>query len=240
MIPRYTLHDMIMDAPHPLNCCLGTVGQVHATCSSANVCNVPNIAVNAPQLWSPRSPVLHTALLQLVDSTGTIYDSATVRVGLKRVEIIGIHWKLNGEWLYLYGYGDDSIHPMSIAPQLNFSFYLGRLKIAKDLGFNYVRHHTNVLPDEYFAAACAVGIIVQAEFPMFGGRDGCSGATFACDKNAVYFEEWRATILRLRNHPCVFDCECWPPLCTACGTIPAPPSVDQMECLSTTMYLTLC
>ena len=40
---------------------------------------------------------------------------------------------------------------------------------------------------------------------MFGGRDGCSGATFACVKNTVYFEEWRATILRLRNHPCVFD-----------------------------------
>eukprot|EP01052_Picozoa_sp_SAG31_P001085 SAG31_NODE_35_length_31836_cov_10.841352_4_plen_1036_part_00 len=182
-----------------------TVGQVHASCSSANVCNVPNIAVNAPQLWSPRSPVLHTALLQLVDSTGTIYDSVTLRFGLKRFEIVGIHWKLNGEWLYLHGYGDDSIYPMSIAPPLNFSFYLERLKIAKGLGFNYVRHHTNVLPDEYFAAACEVGIMVQAEFPMFGGRDGCSGATFACQKNAVYFEEWNATILRLRNHPCVFD-----------------------------------
>jgi beta-galactosidase/beta-glucuronidase len=182
-----------------------TVGQVHATCSSANVCNVSNIAVNAPQLWSPRSPVLHIALVQLIDSTGAIYDSVSVRFGLKRFEIVGIHWKLNGEWLYLHGYGDDSIYPMSIAPPLNFSFYLERLTIAKGLGFNYVRHHTNVLPDEYFAAACAVGIMVQAEFPMFGGRDGCSGATFACDKNAVYFEEWRATILRLRNHPCVFD-----------------------------------
>ena len=77
-------------------------------------------------------------------------------------------------------------------------------------------------------------MMIQAEFPMFGGRVGCSGS-FDCDKNAVsagrpfsrplphplssrplrihasaarrqvYFEEWRSTIMRLRNFPCVFD-----------------------------------
>ena len=77
-------------------------------------------------------------------------------------------------------------------------------------------------------------MFIQAEFPMFGGRVGCSGS-FDCDKNAVsagrpfsrplphplssrplrihasaarrqvYFEEWRSTIMRLRNFPCVFD-----------------------------------
>jgi hypothetical protein len=32
-------------------------------------------------------------------------------------------------------------------------------------------------------------MLIQAEFPMFGGRIGCDVAGFACDKNAVYFQD---------------------------------------------------
>ena len=118
-----------------------TVGQSHATCTSSNVCSVPDITVASPQLWSPHSPTLYTALLQLTDSSGaTVYDSVAVRFGIKRLEIVGYHFKLNNQFLYLHGYGDDSIYPMSISPPTNFSFYLDRLKVARSLGFNYVRH----------------------------------------------------------------------------------------------------
>ena len=31
---------------------------------------------------------------------------------LKRVRAqVGYHWKLNGEWLYLQGYGEDAVYP---------------------------------------------------------------------------------------------------------------------------------
>ena len=49
-------------------------------------------------------------------------------------------------------------------------------------------------------------MLIQAELPMFGGRVGCT-VEFNCSRNAVYFEEWRTTILRLRNFPCIFDCK---------------------------------
>jgi beta-galactosidase/beta-glucuronidase len=189
-----------------------TVGQAHAACTSATVCGVPDTALSSPQLWSPRSPTLYSAQLELTDSSGeTVYDSTTVTFGVKRFEIIpstadtSPHFMLNGEYLYLHGYGDDAIYPMSISPPLNHTFYLERLKVARALGFNFVRHHTNILPDEYFHAASEVGMLIQAEFPMFGGRIGCDGGNLSCAKNPVYFEEWRTTILRLRNFPCVFD-----------------------------------
>ena len=67
-----------------------------------------------------------------------------------------------------------------------------------------VRHHTNVLPTEYWRAASEVGMLVQAEFPMFGGRVACD-ASYACDKNAVYFQDWAFMIKTLRNFPAVFD-----------------------------------
>ena len=36
---------------------------------------------------------------------------------------------------------------------------------APGLGMNFVRHHSHILPIEYFNAACEVGIMISAEFP---------------------------------------------------------------------------
>eukprot|EP01047_Picozoa_sp_COSAG01_P081982 COSAG01_NODE_16569_length_1224_cov_12.170667_2_plen_98_part_00 len=85
-------------------------------------------------------------------------DAVGVRFGLRRLEVVGYHWKLNGRWLYLHGYGDDSIYPMYVSPPLNFSFYKERLRFARSLGMNFVRHHSHILPIEYFDAACEVGM----------------------------------------------------------------------------------
>ena len=48
--------------------------------------------------------------------------------------------------------------------------YIDRLKFARSLGMNFVRHHSHILPNEYFAAACEVGMMVSVEFPLaYGG-----------------------------------------------------------------------
>ena len=48
-------------------------------------------------------------------------------------------------------------------------------------------------------------MLIQAEFPMFGGRVACDTGSYACDKNAVYFHDWAFMIKTLRNFPAVFD-----------------------------------
>ena len=78
---------------------------------------------------------------------------------------------------HVVGYGDDAIYPMSVSPPVNFSFYKERLQFARSLGMNFVRHHSHILPIEYFDAACEIGIMVSAEFPI------------ACESAAV---RWRA------------------------------------------------
>ena len=35
---------------------------------------------------------------------------------IRKLETVGYHWKLNGKWLFLHGYGDDSIYPMFVSP----------------------------------------------------------------------------------------------------------------------------
>ena len=45
------------------------------------------------------------------------------------------------------------------------------------LGMNFVRHHSHILPIEYFDAACEVGIMISAEFPIaYGKPKDCDGA----------------------------------------------------------------
>ena len=47
---------------------------------------------------------------------------------------------------------------MTTSPPVNFSFYRERLRVpAETLGMNFVRHHSHILPIEYFDAACDAG-----------------------------------------------------------------------------------
>jgi hypothetical protein len=195
-----------------------TVGHARTPCvvsdnwggpGGGSVCTSSDFNLQNPPLWSPATAMnQHTALIKLVMTTTTataeevLLDSTSVRFGVRKLEIIGYHWKLNGVWLYLHGYGDDSIYPMSTSPPLNHTFYKERLEFARSLGMNFVRHHSHILPTEYFDAACEVGIMVSAEFPIAYGKpkDCVSGG---CDP--LFKEEWSSIIQQIRNHPCVFD-----------------------------------
>ena len=100
-----------------------TVGQAHTACTKAAHCSVPDVTLSHAPLWSPSSPAQHTAFLELSSSDGSIvYDREVIQFGLRRLEVDGVHWKLNGRWLYLHGYGDDSIYPATVAPPVNYSF----------------------------------------------------------------------------------------------------------------------
>lgn len=165
-------------------------------------CSVPSIRIPDPQLWSPRTPQQYSATIELVGASGAVLDAQLIKFGLRKLELIGYHWKLNGVWLYLHGYGDDSIYPMSTSPPLNFSFYEERLEFSHGLGMNFVRHHSHILPIEYFDAACEVGVMISAEFPIAYGKPR-SCVHGGCDP--LYKHEWISIIKQIRNHPCVFD-----------------------------------
>jgi beta-galactosidase/beta-glucuronidase len=159
---RVTLFDPLnktVSAPQSVNC-----PDLGSACTGADA------TLFVPALWSPRSPMQHTAKIELISAGGSVIDSVSVRFGVRQLEVIGYHWKLNGEWLYLHGYGDDSIYPMFTSPPLSRSFYKGRLQFAHGLGMNFVRHHSHILPIEYFDAACEVGVMVSAEFPIAYGK----------------------------------------------------------------------
>ena len=59
-------------------------------------CTGAEATLQSPPLWSPRTPSQHTALIELIDAAGNVIDSVTVRFGVRKLEAVGYHWKLNG------------------------------------------------------------------------------------------------------------------------------------------------
>lgn len=153
------------------------------------------------RLWTPDAPNLYVARLSLVDGGGVV-DSVETRFGFRQVTIDGTRILLNGQPLFLRGYGDDAIYPETMAAPSDEALYRKKIGIAKEYGFNHVRHHSHFLPPEYYDVCDELGMLVSPELPIgyqtFYNR--AQGA--ALD---LYKSEWAAAIRRFRNHPAILD-----------------------------------
>ena len=154
--------------------------------------------LSKPKLWSPRSPHLYTARVRLL-SDGAPIDERAVRFGMREFKVAGGQFLLNGQPIFLRGYGDDCIFPNTICPPSDKSAFRHRLSVAREYGFNYVRHHSWTPPEEYLAAADELGMMLQPEFP-FAYRPDLPTTPEA--KRAA-LEQWEAVIRLNRNHPSI-------------------------------------
>ena len=161
------------------------------------------IAARVPKakLWSPSAPHLYTARLSLVKGSKTI-DTIETRFGLREISIKGPHILLNRRRIFLHGYGDDSVYPETVAPPADKATYVKRLKLAREYGFNHVRHHSHFLPVEYYEAADEVGMLVSPELPIAYMNYYRRARGPALE---LYKTEWSSAIRRLRNHPSILD-----------------------------------
>jgi hypothetical protein len=172
-------------------------------CELAGVLADPLVTLEAalPEArpWSFRSPCLYTVKLALMKREATL-DRISTRTGFREIQIEGGRFLLNGKTVFLNGYGDDSIYPETLGFPSDKAVYLERLRLAKSYGFNYVRHHSHMLPPEYYDACDEVGMLVSAEYPIaYGNR----ATTDTANRN--HRTIMRGAIRRHRNHPSIFN-----------------------------------
>jgi len=170
--------------------------QQAATDDGAETVLMPRLA--KAKLWSPETPYLYTAQIQLLSGTEVI-DARSIRFGMREFKVEAGNFLLNGKPIFLRGYGDDCIFPNTICPPTETSEFRTHLSRAREYGFNYVRHHSWIPPKEYLDAADELGMMLQPEFP-FVGRPDFSGAPEA---RRVALEQWIEAIQRNRNHPSI-------------------------------------
>ncbi len=116
--------------------------------------------------WSPECPNLYTARVELVEN-GKVVQTRLERFGVRKFEVRGKEFFLNGRPFYVRGYGDDCTYPVSGMSPVDRDFHRANFAKAKEAGFNYVRLHTHCEVPEYFDAADELGVMVQPELPYY-------------------------------------------------------------------------
>jgi len=177
------------------------------------------VAIQSPvpnaQLWSPDSPTLYRAKLSLLKGDKTI-DAIESRFGMRQFSADGPRLLLNGKRIMLCGYGDDHIYPEEFSMPSDKELHLKRLRMIKSYGFVHVRHHSTMMPPEYYDACDEVGMVTTSEFPIaYHAFLPGVGATWKTSVKPgtdpgpaieTYKREWEASIKRHRNHPSIL---CW-------------------------------
>ena len=136
--------------------------------TSEVVCRVPLEPLRA---WSPEHPHLYVAEMTLCDGDTPVHGW-TERFGVRKLEVVGDRFFLNGKPFFIRGYGDDHIYPLTLVSPASKEEHLKHLRIARAAGFNYVRLHTHCELPEFYEAADEAGILVQPELPYNHGKPG--------------------------------------------------------------------
>lgn len=149
------------------------------------------------RLWSPDEPNIYHARIRMLVGARTL-DEVEEHFGMREIRVEGTKLLLNGNPLYLRGYGDDSVYVISGTPPTSKEVFRERLRLVKSFGFNAVRFHSWTPTTDFFDVADEVGILIMAELSV---------------ESALYFlpnrEFLRRELIRIiqtyRNHPSWFS-----------------------------------
>ncbi|MFC3799045.1 glycoside hydrolase family 2 TIM barrel-domain containing protein [Cohnella sp. GCM10012308] len=155
---------------------------------------------DAPALWSDARPQLYEAAFELVRNGETL-DRTVRRPGLRRLAADGKRLLLNGRPVWLRGYVDCCIFPLTGYPVWDKAHYERQFRIAKSYGFNHVRLHGWTAPEPFWEAADEAGMLVQAELPHWSAHYQPRGAEPPADVDAFLEAELRRIYAQLNAHP---------------------------------------
>ena len=174
------------------------------------------IAPEDPHLWSPEDPYLYDFTIE------TEQDKVSSYFALRTIEskvINGIpRLCLNGKPYFFHGLLDQGYWPDGLFTPARPECYTRDILEMKKLGFNTLRKHIKVEPEEFYYQCDRLGMVVFQDMVNNGDynflRDTALptvGVQTIPDKNlhtnAVarkrFLQSMEATVKQLKNHPCI-------------------------------------
>lgn len=116
--------------------------------------------------WSPEHPNLYWAKIELLQG-GKVVQTRRERFGVRKLEVRGTDFYLNGKPFFMRGAGWHFIDPVEGAALADREIWLWKAKKVRSAGFNIVRTHTMCYMPEFFEACDEVGLMVQPELPYY-------------------------------------------------------------------------
>lgn len=169
--------------------------------SGAEVANGNTPFVKNPHLWSPETPYLYTAVIELLQQN-VVVDKLTQKFGIRTIAITpergfmlnGVSRKFKGVCLH------HDLGPLGAA--VNRAALERQVRILKDMGCDAIRTSHNMPSTMQLEVCDSMGMMVMAEsFDMW---------IYPKCKNgyARFFKEWsdrdmENLVLRSRNHPSI-------------------------------------
>ncbi len=160
-----------------------------------------NIGLKNPKRWSPETPYLYTAELQLYQGN-TLKDTETIRFGVRTIKYSAEKgYELNGKITKFKGVClHHDLGPLGAA--INTAALRRQLTILKDMGCNAIRSSHNMPSLEQLELCDEMGFLFLAEsFDEWKKPKVKNGYN-------LYFDEWaEKDVVNLvhatRNHPCI-------------------------------------
>lgn len=178
-------------------------------------------------LWSPSSPKLIQAVVELRDEKDQIVDSMRSYTALRSVSAQSDRFLLNGRPLNLRLVLDQGYWPDSGLTAPSDEALLEDVLLAKKMGFNGVRKHQKIECERYLYWADRAGLLVWEEMP--------SAYRHTTQSIERLTREWVEVIQRDRSHPCIIA---WVPFNESWGVPDLPDSPAQRHYVQALYYLT--
>ncbi|MBR5686407.1 MAG: DUF4981 domain-containing protein [Prevotella sp.] len=157
-----------------------------------------------PRLWSAEKPNLYPFSVELQDKKGNVIEHFDYHLGIKKVEVIGEVFKINGNNVKLRGVNRHDHHPRT-GRYVDDATYEKDLQLMKQANINFLR--TSHYPDRpYLYELCdRYGIYVMDEANQESHGYGYANKEMGEDaawENA-HVDRAVSLVSRDKNHPCV-------------------------------------
>jgi beta-galactosidase len=154
-----------------------------------------DLELRSPRLWSPAAPHLHRLECEVLTG-GSVIDSETLRIGVRRIAIDGEGFSINGDRLFLRGANRHQEHPY-VGYALSDAAQFRDARRIKEAGFDYVRLSHYPHAPAFMDACDELGLVVMDCIP--GWQYFNPDTAFV----ELQYRNCRDLVRRDRNHPCV-------------------------------------
>ena len=160
--------------------------------------------LDKPLLWSAEKPNLYPFSIELQDEKGSVIEHFDYHFGVKKVEIVGEVFKINGQNVKLRGVNRHDHHPKT-GRYVDDATYEEDIRLMKQANINFLR--TSHYPDrEYLYELCdRWGIYVMDEANHETHGYGYANQVMGEDLTfqQAHVDRAESLVKRDFNHPCV-------------------------------------
>jgi len=153
------------------------------------------------KLWSVDFPYLYTLKIYMTIDQKEV--SVEENFGMRKIHVSGRDIYVNNEKFYVRGFirGREAHDHPNLENLPLVEYYEKNIRAAKDYGFNFIRFHSRIPPEECFEAADRLGIFIHVEIRKYFGKYQKERTMMNDTGELINEQQWIETILRLRNHP---------------------------------------